>query len=71
MEQKEKTPTEELIELVKNLTKGFIDWLKPDQGEHLILKIIKIILKIPITLFIILVSPVLLLLLGIIFVLLL
>lgn len=67
MEQNEKTTREEIIDLVKESVINFIQWVKPSPGDPLYLKIAKTILKIPVALFVIMISPVLLVLLGIIF----
>ncbi|OJU74723.1 MAG: hypothetical protein BGO09_08185 [Bacteroidetes bacterium 47-18] len=66
-EQKEKTAREELTDWVKESLAAFLTFLKPNPKDNLVLQIVKTILKIPVTLFIVLVSPVLLLILGIIF----
>lgn len=66
-EQQDKTTTEELKDWIKESVEGFLNFLKPDPKDHLLLTIFKTILKIPVALFVVLISPVLLLLLGIIF----
>lgn len=68
MDQKEKTTREEIIDLVKDSVLDYIAWLKPNSIDSIFLTIIKTILKIPVTLFLLLVSPVLLILLSIIFI---
>lgn len=71
MEDKDKSAGENLMEWVKEVTGHFINFLKPAPEDNIALKIVKSILKIPVAIFVILVSPILLLLLGIIFVILL
>lgn len=68
MEDKEKSTREELMDVVKENVNDFWEFLKPNPTDHIILKIVKTILKTPVALFIVMVSPVLLVLLGIIFV---
>lgn len=70
-EQKSRTAREDLVKWAKGAANDFISFLKPDPNDNLILKIVKSILKIPVALFVVLVSPVLLLILVIIFVILL
>lgn len=71
MKENDKTAREELLDLVKDLVLSFIEWIKPNPNDNLFLKIVKSILKIPIALFMLLVSPFIFILLGIIFVILL
>lgn len=71
MEDKDKSAYENLVDWVKEVAGHFINFLKPSPEDNIVLKIVKSILKIPVAIFVILVSPVLLLLLGIIFVILL
>lgn len=71
MDNKEKSARENLIEWIKEVSKDFLDFLKPNPDDHIVFKVLKSILKVPVAIFVVLVSPVLLLLLGIIFVILL
>lgn len=67
MPNEEKTAREELTEWIKIKWEQFLHWLKPNTTDHQALQIIKTILKIPIVLLAIAASPVLLILLGIAF----
>lgn len=67
----ESTLKDELIGLVRLKVKEFVQFLSPNPTDNLMLKIVKFILKIPVALFVVLVSPVLLLILGVVFVILL
>lgn len=71
MSKNEKTAREEFIELVQDSILNFLEWVKPNPVDKLILKIGKSILKIPIALIMLLISPFLFILLGIIFIILL
>lgn len=68
MKKKEQGARDELIELVKQSVRDFIGWLKPATEDPLFFKISKTLLKLPVALFMILVSPVLLLIVTIIFI---
>lgn len=71
MGKHEKSTREELIDWIKESGNDFLNFLKPNHEDNLLLQIFKTILKIPVALFVILVSPVLMVILGIIFVILL
>lgn len=68
MEPKEdQSLNEELIASMKEWVSSFLNWLKPNPNDLLLLKILKLVLKIPVLLFVILLSPILLIVLGIAF----
>ncbi len=71
MADKDKSARENLMDWMREVATGFIHFLKPHPKDNLALKIVKALLKIPVAIFVVLVSPILLLLLGIIFVILL
>lgn len=71
MDEKDKSAGDEFKEWVWESLQEFIHWLRPNPNDGLLLKIVKSILKIPVALFMIIISPVLILILGIIFVILL
>ena len=67
----EPTLKDELIGLVRLKVKEFVQFLSSNPADNFMLKIVKFILKIPVALFVVLASPVLLLILGVVFVILL
>ena len=68
MNRNEPTAGDEMIKILKTNIRKYIQWITPSPEDVLPLQVLKIILKIPVTLFIILASPVLLVILVIIFV---
>ncbi len=66
--QEQPTAKDELIALVKEKVLEFLLWLKPVKEDAFLLKVIKMVFKVPIALFVLLLSPVLMLILGIAFV---
>ncbi len=70
-EKEEKTIRQEVLDICKNLFFKIIDWLKPNPKDALTLTILKSILKLPVLLIIICLSPIALTLMVIIFVILL
>lgn len=68
MDEKEKSASEELRAMIREQVIGFWNFMKPNSEDPILWQIIKTILKIPIALFVALLSPVLLLILAIIFI---
>lgn len=68
MGEPDKNIREELIELVLENIKKFLEWMRPSAQDGLVLQILKTVLKIPVALFMIFISPVLFIILGIVFV---
>lgn len=68
MNENEKTAREEFIEILKNKARELWNFLMPNSEDPLILKIFKSICKIPVALFIALLSPILFLILAVVFV---
>jgi len=68
MKDNEKTAREELLTLLREKVQDFGEFLKPNPQDHLGVQIIKSILKIPVAIFVTLLSPILLLILAIIFI---
>lgn len=68
MTEKKETLRHELITLVLDFGKMFLRWLQPEASDKLTLKIVKAILKLPVAFFMLLVSPVLIAIVAVIFV---
>jgi hypothetical protein len=64
---KKQTFSQAIIRKIKDFAQLFLDWLKPDPNDPWYLQTIKIVLKIPVVLFLIVCSPILLVVLVIVF----
>lgn len=70
-DKEDKSLSQEFLALVLENAKLLLQWFKPNAADSVGLKVLKFVIKLPVMLFILLVSPVLLIILGIIFVILL
>ncbi len=65
--KEDQTATQETLDALKEYWRQFIEWLKPKRGDAILLQIIKSILKIPVVLLVVALSPVVILVLLIAF----
>lgn len=70
-DKNDKNIRDELYELVQDAIRNFLHFLRPSPEDTFLVQIIKMLVKIPVAVFMVVLSPVLLVILAIIFILLL
>lgn len=66
-EKSKQTAAQEVLSIVRSRFKQFVTWLKPSPGEHWSLQALKLLAKIPVVLLAVALSPLLLVVMLLVF----